>query len=463
MVTVKGTKMTPPGLQDTVIPPDYMSLTVPLMEAEAASGGWNSDALLQAVLANPNDGFIGSHTLTHLSRDELQVSDCNAEDGANVRIAVYSGMFDMDTYNWRSMVSPGITGLFNANCLMSGEANLMTCYPGDNTHPVLVNQDNEYHSIYSTVATNGHAGMQIVPRYATFVYYNCVTGQCLVDENEYIRRLTCNCSEPDPTIPDRGTCLNVGSEYGCNSNDDIASFGSIDAIYKAEAETTTRYMLMGRRDKYMFHQANIIPAADLGGMSALEKWYVDVMATLSSFITFPVKSVKFDDLCANFQEHEALDADSPTVTATKDAATGSILGMSLDSTGGAGVIPVTVPTADAASVLLGSLTPYKTETYGSDTTYYFTSGTPPSPAPKPTVSDLPPLTAAAAGDFEHIPLEEQEEAALEGIDAEQENAAVAAEKGFVAPDQPLLGPEGIKRLKEQAIARIYGNFTDPVF
>lgn len=43
------------------------------------------------------------------------------------------------------------------------------------------------------------------------------------------------------------TCSNVGSVYGCNSDDDIASFGSIDAIFKTEAETTTRYMLMGRR------------------------------------------------------------------------------------------------------------------------------------------------------------------------------------------------------------------------
>ncbi|CAM9824033.1 unnamed protein product, partial [Sphacelaria rigidula] len=51
--------------------------------------------------------------------------------------------------------------------------------------------------------------------------------------------------------------------------------------------------------------------------------------------------------------------------------------MTLDSTGGAGVIPVTVPTVDAASVFLGSLAPYKTETYGSDTTYYFTTGEPP--------------------------------------------------------------------------------------
>lgn len=35
-------------------------------------------------------------------------------------------------------------------------------------------------------------------------------------------------------------------------------------------------------------------------------------------------------------------------------------------------------------VSLGSLTPYDTEVYGSDTTYYFTAGTAPSPAPKPS-------------------------------------------------------------------------------
>lgn len=62
-----------------------------------------------------------------------------------------------------------------------------------------------------------------------------------------------------------------------------------------------------------------------------------------------LQSVKFDDLCQNFQEHEALDADSPVVTASVDA-TGAIVGMTLESTGVAGVIPVTVPTSDAATV-----------------------------------------------------------------------------------------------------------------
>lgn len=35
-------------------------------------------------------------------------------------------------------------------------------------------------------------------------------------------------------------------------------------------------------------------------------------------------------------------------------------------------------------ISLGDLTPYDTETYGSDTTFYFTAGTAPTPAPKPS-------------------------------------------------------------------------------
>lgn len=79
----------------------------------------------------------------------------------NAQIAVLTGMFGSDNYNWRSMTSPGITGLFNENCLRSGAANLMTCYPGDNTFDgvqttvSLVNSNSQFHSLPTTVATNG--------------------------------------------------------------------------------------------------------------------------------------------------------------------------------------------------------------------------------------------------------------------------------------------------------------------
>lgn len=73
------------------------------------------------------------------------------------------GLFDHDNYNWRSMTSPGITGLFNPNCLQSGAENLMKCYPGDNswsgpplTDVSLIHPDNQFYSVSTTVDVNGN-------------------------------------------------------------------------------------------------------------------------------------------------------------------------------------------------------------------------------------------------------------------------------------------------------------------
>lgn len=75
-------------------------------------------------------------------------------------MAVLIGMFESDNYNWRSMTSPGITGLFNEHCLGSGAANLMMCYPGDNTFDgvlttVRLMAENPFHSVTTTVEING--------------------------------------------------------------------------------------------------------------------------------------------------------------------------------------------------------------------------------------------------------------------------------------------------------------------
>lgn len=71
-------------------------------------------------------------------------------------------MYEAETYNSRSMTNPGITGLFNKNCLKSAMDNLITCAPGDNTYvgseevPIrLISDVSQFHSIYTTEETNG--------------------------------------------------------------------------------------------------------------------------------------------------------------------------------------------------------------------------------------------------------------------------------------------------------------------
>ena len=49
-------------------------------------------------------------------------------------------------------------------------------------------------------------------------------------------------------VPLLQTCSSTADEcVDDDGNTDIQSFGSIEAIFDAEAETTTRYMLTGRR------------------------------------------------------------------------------------------------------------------------------------------------------------------------------------------------------------------------
>lgn len=62
------------------------------------------------------------------------------------------------------------------------------------------------------------------------------------------------------------------------------------------------------------------------------------------------QTLKFDNLCANFYEHEDLDGSGAVLTAKKDA-TGAIIDMTLATSSNNGApIPLTIPTADAASV-----------------------------------------------------------------------------------------------------------------
>eukprot|EP00903_Cladosiphon_okamuranus_P014293 g13275.t1 len=371
---------------------DWLEVAVPGMTEEFNQGRWASDALLSWVLDNLDVFWWQSHTLGHMARDNLGQSDCSIEDGGNAQFAVLTGLFSSNSYSWRSQTMPRISGLFNKYCLRSSTANLMTCAPGDNTFDgvysdvSLVSDVSEFHSLYTTDATSGFDGFQIVPRFASYVYYNCVTGECLVAENEYTERLVCGCSNLNPD-EDKGTCTLC-------TDDEYFSFGSVDKLFEHEAKSATRNILKGRRDKYMFHQANVA-STDLPGGSLLAYWYEQVMEMLTSYIAFPVTSNKFDDQCAEFGQHEDLDASGAVLTATVDNETGDISSVSLTASGTAGVIPFTVPSTNTVST--AGLTVGRTTTYGSDTVFYLatSAGAVPTPASAPDPSELAPIATTS--------------------------------------------------------------------
>ena len=83
-------------------------------------------------------------------------------------------------------------------------------------------------------------------------------------------------------------------------------------------------------------------------------------------------------------------------------------------------------------------------------------------------SELAPIDVTVEGSVAPVSIEEQEEAAAEGVEAAQEAAEVAAELGFVAADQLLFEPDVIEILESEAIVDIAStagpiipNATDP--
>ena len=372
--------------------PTWIQDSLSGLQAEHASGVWNADELFSYTTGTGKNKFWWqSHGFAHMLRDDLVSTDCRQEDRATAEISHIMGLFESDQYNSRSMITGGITGLFNPACLQTAKDVGIMCFAGDNSFtpenntPVnLVNTENQFHSIYTTTSTNGLAGSQIIPRYSSNVFFNCATADCLVNEQAWIRRTVCGCSELDPSKPS-------GS---CSECDDTQEFGTTEALFEFEAFTTTRNLLSGRRDKYMFHQANIVNT-NLPGGSLIAYWEIKVMERLTSFIDFPVTSTKFDDLCQEFTQHEDLDASGALVTATLDKSSGEISGLSLFTNGPVGLIPLTIPTSESGSISTSGLVVGSTTTYGSDTTYYVasSSGEIPSVLSPPSYGDLPPIVS----------------------------------------------------------------------
>ena len=157
-------------------PVNWVQDSVPGMTAEFNNGQWSSDDLLDYTTSNTDKFWWQSHGLAHMLRDDLVAADCFIEDRGNAEITNIIGLWESPHYNQRSMVTGGISGLYNPACLQSAADVLIKCFPGDNSYnpdnntPVnLINTDNQYHSIYTTQGTNGLAGSQIIPRFSSNV------------------------------------------------------------------------------------------------------------------------------------------------------------------------------------------------------------------------------------------------------------------------------------------------------
>jgi hypothetical protein len=170
-----------------------------------ASYVWSSvcaklDPLLQWWATPANRDAFGhvSHTFTHEALNNATFSDANKEIQFNQAWMRQVGISSARYFSGNGLIPPAITGLHNGDVIQAWLQNGIKYVVGDNTRPVLRNpvrlidagvksktnseQSNTFWPLISTVAGNGYAGLTIVPRWATTIYYNCDLPNCTLAE-----------------------------------------------------------------------------------------------------------------------------------------------------------------------------------------------------------------------------------------------------------------------------------------
>lgn len=235
------------------------------------------------------DAFLwSSHTFSHQMLDNATYDAVKLQLRLNKVLAGqgFLGINTSSSYSGSSMVTPAISGLFNGDALAAMAEEGVVVVVGDNTWPVLVNQGNPYHMLYTTDSTNGYPSaalgdgpaIAIMPRWSTALSFSASTVQEALDS------------------------------YNSNaaSGQQVAS---IEDLLWREADRVVREGLLSLRyDGFMFHQANMRVSGSGGRGSLLMMWTDAVLYQLTSVVDWPVISYKLDDLSRLFASRQARDA-----------------------------------------------------------------------------------------------------------------------------------------------------------
>jgi hypothetical protein len=195
-----------------------------------------------AKSSNLNAFYHVSHTFTHEDQDNATYFDVYQELTWNQAWLTQVGIAGAKYFSPKGLVPPAITGLHNGDAIRAWIAAGIVNVVGDNTRPVLMNTVNEMWPLMSTVASNGYAGVQITPRWATNIYYN-VSYQYL--PSQLPRANISKCQLPPCTVLE-----------WINTNTPQPSGDWYDLL-NVEKATNTRHLLGLHHDPFMFHQANL--------------------------------------------------------------------------------------------------------------------------------------------------------------------------------------------------------------
>lgn len=337
-----------PQGEDLCVPPDAVDYPYPpdtplewvkppgtgedMWPSEFEEYGWTKDcAQLDDFAAwwldqdNLNAFAHVSHTFTHLELNNATYHDAAREIHFNQDWLAQMGIDQATRFSPKGLIPPAITGLHNADVIRAWLDNGILHVVGDNTRPPLRNPNSQFHPLVSTVENNGHAGLYIIPRYATTIYYNCDTPACTVQE--WI--------------------------------DTSAGAGDFNSLLRDAKATNTRYLLGLQADPYMFHQANlrqidmatITVGSKTGKMSLVMAWVETIAQEMYRLTNWPITSLKHDALAEYFIDRMTLDSCEPKLSYTYTANGDAIDSVTVTTNGNscAVPVPVTIPGGTASA------------------------------------------------------------------------------------------------------------------
>ncbi|OWP04291.1 hypothetical protein B2J93_9359 [Marssonina coronariae] len=260
-----------------------------------------------------------SHTFTHEDENNATYFDVSRELTWNQAWLQQVGIAGAARFSPNGLIPPAITGMHNGDAIRARLDAGLRNVVGDNTRPILMNKENEFWPLISTVETDGYAGATVVPRWATNIYYNCQLPACTVAE-----------------------WINTS-----------AGKGDWDALLAVEKATNTRHLLGLHHDPYMFHQANLnyvtAGTTTINGqskkLSMLQAWAETVVQEMVRLVNWPMISLKHDDIATDFTNRMARDKCQPALSYTTNPSAKTITAVTLTTAGNtcAAKIPVTVP------------------------------------------------------------------------------------------------------------------------
>lgn len=211
-----------------------------------------------------------SHTFTHEEQNNATYNDVKREISFNQAWLRQSGFYDAKYFTSNGIIPPAITGLHNGDALRAWYENGITNCVGDNTRTPLLNQQNSMWPYFTTSASDGFDGMQVNPRWATRIYYNCDTPACTVQE--WI--------------------------------DTSAGSGDFSNLLATEKADTMRHLFGLHRDPYMFHQANLrnvgVDPVEINGetgqWSIMQAWVETMVQEFVRLVDWPIVTITHQEV-----------------------------------------------------------------------------------------------------------------------------------------------------------------------